>query len=62
MIMTVTIMVVGILLPFSSIGAAVGLVPLPLSYFPYLIGILTCYCILTQGVKMLYIKKFHSWV
>ncbi|MCC8036481.1 MAG: HAD-IC family P-type ATPase, partial [Rikenellaceae bacterium] len=59
---TVSIMVVGIIFPFTGLGAAVGLVPLPWSYFPWLIATLLCYCLLTQIVKNWYIRRFHRWL
>jgi Mg2+-importing ATPase len=55
-------MAFGIYLPFSSLGAHLGLVPLPLSYFAWLAGILLSYCVLTQLVKMLYIRRFSQWL
>ena len=60
--LTSLIMVIGILIPFSPFAAALKMQPLPLSYFPWLIGILTCYCLLTQLVKNWFIKKFNSWL
>lgn len=62
MLTTLAIMVVGIAFPFTSFGAKVGLVGLPWSYFPWLIGTLLCYCALTQLIKQWYIKKFHRWL
>ncbi|MGG2066110.1 magnesium-translocating P-type ATPase [Bacillus sp. S14(2024)] len=62
LLLTVLIMGIGIYVPFSPLGAAVGLQPLPLSYFPWLVGILAGYAVLTQFLKQLYIKKFHSWL
>lgn len=59
---TAVIMAVGIFIPYSSIGASIGLVPLPLNYFPWLIGTLICYCALTQMVKMWFIKKYRYWL
>lgn len=56
------IMAIGIYIPFSPLGAAVGLQALPLNYFPWLVGILLGYAFLTQFLKKLYIKKFHSWL
>jgi Mg2+-importing ATPase len=58
MLSTFIIIAVGIFVPFSAFGAKIGLVPLPLSYFPWLIATLLCYCLLTQVVKQWYIKKF----
>lgn len=60
--MTLLIMVVGIVLPFSSFGSSIGLQPLPLSYFPWLIGILLSYCVLTQTIKNWYIRRFVKWL
>ncbi len=55
-------MAIGIYVPFSPLGAAVGLQPLPLNYFLWLVGILKGYAVLTQFLKQLNIKKFHSWL
>lgn len=55
-------MAIGICVPFSSFGASIGLMPLPWTYFPWLIGILLSYCILTQGLKVLYIRAFKRWL
>lgn len=60
--MTFLVMAIGILIPFSPIGHSIGLEPLPLSYFPWLIGILLSYCILTQIIKNWYIKRFVKWL
>ncbi len=62
MIMTMVIMAIGVAIPFSPFGAYIGLVPLPLSYFPWLIGILGCYCVLTQLIKTWYIRRFGKWL
>lgn len=62
MITTLAVMVVGIIIPFSGIGASIGLVPLPWSYFPWLAGILLGYCLLTQTIKNWYIRKYHRWL
>lgn len=60
--LTSLIMVVGILLPFSPFATALKLQPLPLSYFPWLVGILFSYCLLTQVVKNWFIRKFSQWL
>ena len=60
--MTTLVMVRGILIPFTSFGASIGLQALPLSYFPWLVGILLSYCVLTQLVKNWYIRKFSGWL
>ena len=60
--LTFLIMAVGILIPFTAFGRSIGLTALPLGYFPWLIGILLSYCILTQLVKNWYIRKFVRWL
>lgn len=60
--LTSLIMVIGILIPFSPFAGMLKMQPLPMSYFPWLIGILTGYCLLTQWVKNWFIKKFNTWL
>ncbi len=62
MLMTFAIMAIGIAIPFTSFGSYIGLMPLPLSYFPWLIATLLCYCVLTQLIKMWYIRRFGKWL
>ncbi|MFC4224896.1 magnesium-translocating P-type ATPase [Lysinibacter cavernae] len=59
---TSAVCVFGLLLPFSGWGQSLGLVPLPWSYFPWLIATLLAYCALTQFVKVRFIKKFGTWL
>jgi len=58
LLVTMTIMAVGLYLPFSPIGSSLGFVPLPSSYFLWLVLILSSYCVLTQFVKTWFIKKY----
>ena len=60
--LTFLIMIVGICVPFTSFGASIGFVPLPLRYFPWLVAILLSYCILTQIIKTGYIRIFKKWL
>ncbi|MDG4857292.1 magnesium-translocating P-type ATPase [Streptomyces sp. T-3] len=62
MVMTILAVATGLFLPFSPLASGLGFVPLPMSYFPWLIGTLLAYCALTQLVKTWYIKKFHTWL
>lgn len=59
---TTAIIAFGIYIPFSHLGAAVGMVPLPFNYFIWLFGILLAYSILTQWVKVWFIKRFQVWL
>lgn len=60
--LTSLVMVIGIIIPFTPIATVLYMEPLPLDYFPWLIGILTAYCFLIQYVKNWYIRKFNSWL
>ena len=60
--LTTFIMVIAVMIPFSPFADVFKMQPLPLSYFPWLIGILLGYCLLTQFVKVWFIKKFDTWL
>ena len=60
--LTALIMAIGIWIPFSPFAHALGLQPLPGVYFIYLTLILICYSILTQLVKVWYIRRFKQWL
>lgn len=60
--LTSTIMLIGIAIPFTTLASALYMQPLPFIYFPWLIGILFFYCVLTQLVKNWYIRKFNQWL
>ncbi|MFD5142041.1 magnesium-translocating P-type ATPase [Streptomyces sp. NPDC058401] len=62
MVMTVLAVLTGLFLPFSPLASSLGFVPLPASYFPWLIGVLLAYCTLTQLLKTVYIRKFGTWL
>lgn len=61
LLMSSVICVLGIYLPFSPLGAAIGLQPLPIAYFPWLAGTLLCYCLVAQLMKTVYIRRFGQW-
>ncbi len=58
LVMTLVIMVAGIALPFSPLAPWLQLQALPLSYFPWLAGILLGYMTLTQMVKGFYVRRY----
>ncbi len=60
--LTSLIMAIGIFIPFSPLAPAFKMHALPLMYFPWLIGILFGYCLLTQLVKTWFIQKFSQWL
>jgi Mg2+-importing ATPase len=62
LILTVCIMAIGIAIPYSPLGQAVGMEPLPLAYYPWLAATLLAYCLLTQAAKRYYIRRFSVWL
>jgi P-type Mg2+ transporter len=62
LILTGIVIAIGIFIPFSPLGASVGLPPLPVSYFPWLVVTLLGYCVLTQIIKTIYIRRFAKWL
>ena len=60
-LMTCLAVSIGIYLPFSQLGTLVGLVPLPMAYFPWLVGTLLAYCVVAQSMKVFYIRRFKQW-
>jgi len=62
LVLTGIVMIAGIFIPFSPLAGALKMQALPLIYFPWLFGILLCYCLLTQTIKVWFIKKFNQWL
>jgi P-type Mg2+ transporter len=62
LLLTAAVIIVGILIPFSPLGASVGLQPLPANYFPWLVATLLAYGGLTQLIKSIYIRRFAKWL
>lgn len=60
--MTLFIMLLGILIPFSPLCYLLKMQALPITFFVPLTFILICYCISTQVVKRYYIKRYHQWL
>ncbi|KAM9865850.1 Magnesium-transporting ATPase, P-type 1 [Leucobacter aridicollis] len=59
---TAAVCVFGLVLPFTGFGAMLGLVPVPWSYFPWLIATLATYCLVVQVAKARYVRKVGSWI
>ncbi|WP_337886371.1 magnesium-translocating P-type ATPase [Fischerella thermalis] len=62
LLLTGIIIAIGMVIPFTSLGAALGMVPLPMRYFGWLWAILGAYCLLTQAIKLWYIRIFAKWL
>ena len=62
LLLTGAIMVIGVVIPFTHFGASIGLQPLPIAYFPWLVATLLSYCVVTQFVKLWYLRRFRTWL
>ncbi|HEY3521428.1 MAG TPA: cation transporting ATPase C-terminal domain-containing protein, partial [Rhodanobacteraceae bacterium] len=60
--MTLAIMAVGVLIPFTVLGEKLGMAPPPLPYFAWLAATLVCYWVLTQVVKRFYMRRYGTWL
>ncbi|QVQ24567.1 magnesium-translocating P-type ATPase [Achromobacter deleyi] len=56
--MTLMVVTLGLLLPFSPLAEYFQLQALPWSYFPWLVGILLSYCVLTQLLKGIWVRRY----
>ena len=61
-LLTTVIMAIGVAIPFTPLGAYLGLASLPLVYFGWLAVIVLGYILLAQIVKTIYIKVYRSWL
>lgn len=62
LISTAIVMTIGVILPYTNVGSAAQLTPLPAQYFVYLAAILLGYCLLVTAMKKWYIKRFGQWL
>jgi len=60
--LTLAVIVIGMLIPFSALGAKIGMAPLPPMYFAWLALTLVSYCVLTQLMKLIYIRRYGRWL
>jgi hypothetical protein len=47
---------------FTPFGTFIGLRPLPLSYFPWLLVTLLAYSSVTQLIRIWYLRRFQVWL
>jgi Mg2+-importing ATPase len=55
---SLVICIVGVVLPFTWLGASLGFVPLPPPYWPAVIAIIACYAALTHLVKTWFVRRW----
>ncbi|WP_342261525.1 magnesium-translocating P-type ATPase [Spiroplasma endosymbiont of Notiophilus biguttatus] len=59
---TIIITIIGISIPYTQLGATIGLTPIPLIFYAYLAGVVFVYFIASQLLKMIYIKVNKRWL
>lgn len=62
MAFTGLIVAIGIVLPYTIFGEAIGLVSLPMHYYLWLGGIVGAYVLSIEVAKIWYIRKFNHWI
>ena len=60
--LTTAIIAIGLAVPFTGIGAKIGMMPLPAVYFAWLVVTVLSYAVLTQLMKMFYMRRFGCWL
>jgi len=60
--LTTAIIVIGMLIPYLHIGTKIGMIELPLVYFGWLAATVLAYCVLTQVMKLVYIRRYGRWL
>jgi P-type Mg2+ transporter len=60
--LTTAIIIIGMLVPYTSLGAKIGMVALPGVYFGWLVLTVVTYCVLTQLMKLIYIRRYGRWL
>ena len=55
---TIIVAGAGALLPYSPLGSTLGFVPLPTPYWPAVLVIILCYCVLAHVVKTWFVRRW----
>jgi Mg2+-importing ATPase len=60
--LTTAIIAIGIAIPYTGIGAKLGMLPLPPVFFAWVAATVLTYCVLTQLVKVHYMRRYGRWL
>lgn len=61
-ISSISLIIIGILVPFTGLGAMIGLVPMQFSDIVLIFGVTFLYCIVAIFAKKVYLKKYKEWI
>ena len=57
-----SLILIALILPFTPLGALIGLVPIAVKYIALIFVIAIMFCVVTLFAKKFYIKKFREWI
>jgi Mg2+-importing ATPase len=60
--MTVLVMVIGVILPYTPLAPALGMVPLPAWFWAFMVLFLVSYSLLTHTVKMAFHRRYGAGI
>ena len=61
-ISSITLIIIGLLVPFTGLGAMIGLVPIAVKYIFLIFVVTILYCFVALFAKKIYIKKYGEWI
>ena len=59
---SIMLSIIAIIIPFTSIGSYIGLVPISAKFIVIILGVPILYCLIATIVKKEYIKKHGEWL
>ena len=59
---SILLSIIGLLVPYTILGRAIGLVPITLSYLHLIFGVTLLYCVVALFAKRIYIKRYGNWI
>ena len=57
-----SLILIALILPFTPLGALIGLIPIAMKYIALIFVIAIMFCVVTLFAKKFYIKKFREWI
>jgi Mg2+-importing ATPase len=62
LVSTFTVALVAIVVGFSKFAVGIDMMPLPITFMPWLVLILAGYCLFAQLIKKIYVKRYGEWL
>ena len=61
-ISSISLIIIGLVVPFTGLGAMIGLVPIAAQYILLIFAVTILYCFVALFAKKIYIKKYGEWI